>query len=134
MDISDIRLANLNTLIRERADDNRRKFADIAGLESHTALLHITGPRRTRNLGPQMARRIERNLGLEKGWMDRDHSTEAARATPGGERTEHALKFYSVVEKLPPEAREALERFIELLCAEQKKTKRRKKKSDSLKR
>jgi hypothetical protein len=73
-------------------------------------------------------------VGLEKGWMDRDHSTEAARATPGGERTEHALKFYSVVEKLPPEAHEALERFIELLCAEQKKTKRRKKKSDSLKR
>lgn len=135
MDITDIRLANLNALIRDRAGGNVSKFAEMAGLDSDTALLHVTGPRRTRNLGSGRARKIERNLNLEAGWMDRDHSNEAAGATPGsGGRTERALKFYSSVEKLSPQARDALERFIEVLHADQKRTKRRKKKSDSAKR
>ena len=135
MDIRDIRLANLKTLIRERAGGNNAKFVELAGLESHTALLHVTGPRRTRNLGSRLARKIEHNLNLGAGWMDRDHSTEAGSATPGdGGRVERALRFYDSVEKLPPKALKALEQFINLLHTEQKKTKRRKKKSDSLKR
>jgi len=132
VDISDIRLANLKALIHRHAGGNVTKFAEMAGLDSDVALLHVTGPKRTRNLGPHRARTIERHLNLEAGWMDRDHSTEAAGAAPGdGGRTERALEFYSVVEKLPPEALNKLKEFIELLRTDQKKGKRRRKRSDS---
>jgi hypothetical protein len=67
--------------------------------------------------------------------MDQDHSTKETSVPPGkGGRTERALKFYDSVEKLSPEARDALERFIESLHASQKKANGRKRKPDSAKR
>lgn len=93
------------------------------------------GPRPTRNLGTERARKIERNLQLGTGWMDRDHSNEAAAATPGdGGRTERALKLYASVEKLPQAVRKTIDQLINLFEAGQKKAKRRKKKSDPPKR
>lgn len=128
MDIGDIRRANLRTLIRDRAEGNVRKFVELAGLESHTAILHVTGPRPTRNLGAQLARKIERNLQLGAGWMDRDHLNETAGATPGdGGRTERALKFYASVERLPQAARRTIDGIISLFEAGPKKAKRKKK-------
>jgi hypothetical protein len=106
VDIRDIRLANLKSLIREWADGNHAKFVEVAGLESHAALLHVTGPRRTRNLGSQLARKIERNLGLEDGWLDRDHSTEAPSAP--------AYNWGR------PETRDAVERLVDALQRDRK--------------
>jgi hypothetical protein len=135
VDIGDIRRANLKTLIRDHAEGNVRKFVELAGLESHTAILHVTGLRPTRNLGPQLARKIERNLQLGAGWMDRDRSNSAAGATPSdGGRTERALKYYASIEKLPEAVRKTIDELIVLFEAGQKKTKRKKKKSESPKR
>ena len=116
----EIRLANLRALVREYADGNVSRFVEVAGLESAKGLLQVTGPKGTRNLGPGLARRIEQGLGLERGWMDRDHSTAPdTEPVPGG-RTERALRAYSIIERLPPDIRQLADSFIDALTEPEK--------------
>jgi hypothetical protein len=116
----EIRLANLRTLVREYADGNVSRFVEVAGLESAKGLLQVTGPKGTRNLGPGLARRIERELGLERGWMDRDHAVAPDTDPVPGGRTERALLAYSIIERLPPDIRQLADHFIDALTEPEK--------------
>lgn len=132
MDIREIRRTNLLLLVQEHADGSVTRFVEVAGLESVKGMLQVTGPSRARNLGSGLARQIESALGLERGWMDRDHSASPdTSAVPGG-RTERALKVYSIIENLPTGVREPVEDLIDALVAQKesvKKKRRRRKKS-----
>jgi hypothetical protein len=127
-EIRDIRLANLRLLVHERAGGNVARFVELAGLESHKALLQVTGPRRTRNVGTGLARRIEHGLGLKRGWMDQDHAaTTDTTPVPDG-RTERALRLVQLIERLPPDVRGLVEQLIDALTAAKPMRRRRRKK------
>ena len=71
-DIYEIRRRNLRSLIAEHAHGNLARFveATLRGATSYKALQQVTGPRAARNLGSELARRIEAQLQLTRGWMD----------------------------------------------------------------
>jgi hypothetical protein len=128
LDIREIRRTNLTRLIQEHADGNVSRFVEVAGLESVKGMLQVTGPSRRRNLGSGLARQIESAFGLERGWMDRDHSAAPDVSPVPGGRTERALKAYSIIEALPVDVREHVERLIDALAAKKgpvKKKRRR---------
>ncbi|EHK8991117.1 helix-turn-helix transcriptional regulator [Escherichia coli] len=71
MDITEIRRGNLKALLAAfLATGGRKKdFADLIGIES-PQLTHITAEPPSRNIGDRIARRIEVNLKLDRGWLD----------------------------------------------------------------
>lgn len=75
-DVYEIRRRNLLSLVEERASGNLARFVEIVldGAVSYNGLHHVIGPQTRRNLGPEMARTIEVQLRLARGWMDHDHS------------------------------------------------------------
>ena len=80
--IADIRLANLETLIREAG--TAESLAERSGLSSvyisqirSRSIDAKTG--RPRNLGSAAARKMEGGMGKPEGWMDRDHADADAR-------------------------------------------------------
>ena len=86
VDIHEIRRRNLRLLIEEHANGNLSHFAEVTleGLASYKGLQHVTGPRAVRNLGSPLARKIEAQLRLERGWLDHDRSGEVhTGAIPG---------------------------------------------------
>lgn len=105
-------------LICEFANGNVAAFVEFAALESYAAILHVTSPRPTRSLGSYLARRTERSLNLEAGWVDRDHPIEPVDVPCGRRgRTERALELYASFERLSPKERGAVELLIEKLRA-----------------
>lgn len=70
MDINDIRRENLRALIRQVGK------ASTVGAKidmSSSQMSQIAGPRFTRNIGTDIARRIETAFGKPHGWMDTTH-------------------------------------------------------------
>ena len=74
MDIKDIRRANLRYLQNRAIRDGISKadFAEKVGTSAST-LSQILGGKAVRNLGDDLARKIESNLELSHGWMDQQH-------------------------------------------------------------
>lgn len=72
MDISQIRLNNLMTLINRFRTD--REFCELVGI-SNTYLPQVKGG--TKKIGDTLARRIEESLGLAYGWMDQTREPES---------------------------------------------------------
>ncbi|MEN7429671.1 hypothetical protein VA599_02870 [Chromobacterium sp. TRC.1.1.SA] len=72
MDISEIRRQNVLKLIEE-CDDSVKAFADKVGIQPGQASHLKTG---FRNVGPNMAKRIEQAFDKESGWISRDHSQD----------------------------------------------------------
>lgn len=71
MDVKQTRDRNFNTLLK--LYKNNRVFADTVGLASgHVSQIKT----RVRNVGDEVARRIEQKLRLPHGWMDQSHDTE----------------------------------------------------------
>ncbi len=74
MDIKDIRRNNLryqqNLAIRNGL--SKADFAEKVGTSAST-LSQILGDKAVRNLGDELARKIEQNLGLLHGWLDQPH-------------------------------------------------------------
>ncbi len=74
MDIKDIRRANLrhqqNLAIRSGL--SKADFAEKVGTSAST-ISQILGDRAVRNLGDELARKIEANLELTHGWLDQVH-------------------------------------------------------------
>lgn len=71
MDSKTIRRANLVALIRHFG--TKSELARVAGI-SEAYLSQIIGARANRNVGDDLARRLERAAGKPHGWMDHDHS------------------------------------------------------------
>ena len=103
MDIHDIRRRNLRCLIDEHAKGNLARFVEVTLRDSmsYKALQNVTGPRHKRNLGSMLARRIEAQLKLDRGWMDHDRSGMEHTATVPGGRSERVMRLAESIESLP---------------------------------
>jgi hypothetical protein len=129
VDMHEIRRRNLRLLIEEHANGNLSHFVEVTlgGLASYKGLQHVTGPRALRNLGSALARKIEAQLRLERGWMDHDRSgTIHTAAVPGG-RSERLVRLAESIESLPPAMRAHVEQIVNAL-GERPSRRRRKKK------
>ncbi len=72
MENKDIRRLNLLTLMDKYQREeglNKAQFAEKCGTSAST-LSQITGENSVRNLGDNLARKIEASLGLKAGWLD----------------------------------------------------------------
>lgn len=117
MDIRDIRRRNLRLLVQEHANGNLSRFVEFTlnGLTSYKGLQLVTGPREGRNLGTALARKIEAQLHLERGWMDHDRSgTVHTGVVPGG-RSERVALLAESIESLSPPIRRVIEQLVALL-------------------
>jgi hypothetical protein len=129
VDIHEIRRRNLRTLIDEHANGNLSRFVEITlrGVTSYKALQHVTGPRAGRNLGSALARKIEAQLQLERGWMDHDRSgTVHTGRVPGG-RSERVVQLAESIESLPQPVRVHLEQIVKALGKRPSKARHKKK-------
>ena len=75
MDTREIRRTNLRFLAEKYG--GQRALAEAANLMPNQ-LNHIIGPNPIRNLGEQLARKIEISLGLTKGYLDTLHIQKSA--------------------------------------------------------
>jgi hypothetical protein len=117
-DIHEIRRLNLRLLIDEYANGNLSRFVEVAlkGSTSYQGLNQVTSPRKRRNLGYMLARRIEAQLKLSQGWMDQDHSGLIVKpgTIPNG-RSERVMRLAESIVALPPTRRVLVEQIVEAL-------------------
>ena len=78
---TEIRLENARALIDEAG--GRPQMAKRLGM-SESQLGQIIGPNPKRNIGPAMARRIERAFSLERGWLDLEQKTNGNGSSAPG--------------------------------------------------
>lgn len=124
VDIHEIRRRNLRSLIEEHANGNLSRFVEVTlrGSTSYKGLQQVTGPRAARNLGSALARRIEAQLRLERGWMDQDHSGTAHTMTVPGGRSERVVRLAESIESLSPPIRALLEQLVKVLIERSSKS------------
>jgi hypothetical protein len=118
VDIHEIRRRNLRFLIEEHASGNLSQFVEVTlrGLVSYKGLQHVTGPKARRNLGSTLARKIEVQLQLDRGWMDQDRSGTVHTATVPGGRSERAVRLAESIECLSSPMRELAEQLVKALA------------------
>ena len=122
-DIYETRRRNLLLLVDEHADGNVTRFVEwtLNGSISYKGLQRVTtetsGPRKRRNLGSVLARRIEGQLKLSQGWMDHDHSGLIVKpgTIPNG-RSERVMKLAESIASLSPPMRVPIEQIVEALA------------------
>lgn len=97
MDIYEIRLDNLRTII------GKRKHTELAERwdTSPSTLSQILGAGKIRNLGDELARRIEEKEGIPRGWLDQTHSglttsEVSTRDTLRGNRLRQLLEKFKI--------------------------------------
>jgi plasmid maintenance system antidote protein VapI len=69
--IEEIRLENARAL----AVEGKAAFSEAIGMSAQQ-VNQIIGPNPSRNIGPNVARRIEQAFGMETGWLDVVHTAE----------------------------------------------------------
>ena len=113
-DIHEIRRRNLQVLVDEHAGGNLTRFVEVTlkGLMSYKGLQHVTSPGKKRNLGDMLARRIEVQLHLQRGWMDHDRSGTAHTAMVPGGRSERVVRMAELIESLTPRIRALVEQLV----------------------
>jgi hypothetical protein len=116
-DIHEIRRRNLRLLIDEYAGGHLYRFVEwtLHGSMSYKSLQHVTGPGRKRNLGYMLARRIEVQLHLQRGWMDQNRSGIAHTVTVPGGRSERVVHLAESIESLTPRIRVVVEKLVAVL-------------------
>ena len=124
VDIHEIRRRNLRSLVEEHANGNLSRFVEVTlrGSTSYKGLQQVTGPRAARNLGSALARRIETQLQLERGWMDQDRSGAAHTMTVPGGRSERVARLAESIESLSPPIRALLEQLVKALAKRSSKS------------
>jgi hypothetical protein len=116
-DIYEIRRRNLRVLVDEYAAGSLTHFVEgtLKGSLSYKALQNVTGPSRKRNLGSMLARRIEVQLKLPRGWMDLERSgVVQAWPIPNG-RSERVMRLAESIASLSPPMRVPIEQIVEAL-------------------
>ncbi|WP_174874191.1 hypothetical protein [Vogesella oryzae] len=97
--IDEIRRENMRTLVSNHCNGTLKEFAAAVGIQPGQASHLNTG---FRNIGDNIARRIENAFTLEKGWMDRDHNdTQPESEAPEQQHT--AAESAAQYNALPPE-------------------------------
>ena len=116
-DIHEIRRRNLRFLIDEHANGNVSRFVEVTlrGSTSYKGLHQVTSTRRNRNLGYMLARRIEVQLHLQRGWMDQNRSGIAHTVTVPGGRSERVVHLAESIESLTPRIRVVVEKLVAVL-------------------
>lgn len=106
VDIHDIRKANLILLRAEF--DTAAALAEAAGT-SPSYISQIVSKKATREIGDDLARRLEKAAHKERGWMDHNHSKHNAAAVPTqgkvGALTRHEEAIISIYRQLPSSIR-----------------------------
>lgn len=95
METKDFRRNNLRTLMDAyiREGKTKAQFADAIGLPA-SQLSQLISPNASRNVGDIIARRVETNLGLLRGWLDVPHSDISLEFKGGnGKDTGHDNSF-----------------------------------------
>ena len=73
-----VRKANLQAIVLQKFQGNKSAFGRAADVHhNHVNLLLSTNAVHRRNMGEDLARRIEQKLGLPPMWLDRDHAGES---------------------------------------------------------
>lgn len=78
MDVKEIRLINMQYLIS--SVKTIEVFADIVG-SNPSYISQIQSDKSPKNVGADLARRIEKAFGKEHGWMDKLHSDDSEDLT-----------------------------------------------------
>ncbi|MFZ1643128.1 MAG: helix-turn-helix transcriptional regulator [Candidatus Contendobacter sp.] len=104
------RRENLKRLLADYP--TQRHFADAAGLSVAQVSHLVTG---VREMGEEIARRIEQATGLEMGWMDRAVDGSAAAAVADGV-SPGSLHLAREIEALLPKQRGALQTLVDSLA------------------
>lgn len=127
MDIHEIRRANLLDLVNVLAGGNLTKLVEVnlAGTVGYKVLQRIAG-KTARHMGSALARRIEKQVGMERGWMDQNHSGTVS-ALHG--RNERVLRIAQSIEALSPTKRELVEQLVNVLTEPPGPKRRTKKKT-----
>ena len=116
-DIHEIRRRNLRLLIDEYVNGNLYRFVEVTlkGSMSYKGLQQVIGPQKRRNLGSMLARRIEVQLRLPRGWMDHDRSCVVqAWPIPNG-RSERVMQLAESIASLSPAMRVPIEQIVAFL-------------------
>lgn len=131
VDIGEIRLANLLALMGSLPRTQADLARDMGTAPAY--LSQIINRHRGRRMGASFARRVEAQYGLERGYMDREHTDsmtiEAALEATGKHRrlSETAIglghKFDSLTEPSKSQVRAIIERFDALENSLKKKSK-----------
>jgi hypothetical protein len=129
VDIHEIRRSNLRSLVWEYADGNLTQFVEVSLRDSmsYKVLQRVISSEATRNLGSALARRIEAQLKLERGWMDHDRSGTAHTGTAPGGRSERVVRLAESIESLSPSIRVLLEKLVKALAKPSSKPRRKRK-------
>ena len=105
--VKDFRRENLQRLLTGYR--SQRQFADSADLAAAYVSQMVNG---TREMGEDVARRIERALGLSMGWMDTDHELRPENEQIDVQILEHLpadqLKLLTDYRRLSPRYQEML--------------------------
>lgn len=124
---ADRRQARVRELIRERFDGNQTKFAEAVGCEQNYISRVLSNGEHRKNIGEQMARRIEKSLRLPALWLDADggKAQVSERVTfYGMEISKEAVLLAREWDQLQPAWREQVRTLIEMLVAQQKRDER----------
>ena len=116
-DVHDIRRRNLRFLIDEYAGGNLTRFVEVTlgDSMSYKVLQRVTSRKMKRNLGSTLARRIEKQLQFERGWMDHDRSGTVHTATVPGGRSARVVRLAELIESLTPRIRVLVEKLVAVL-------------------
>ena len=116
-DVNDIRRRNLRFLIDEYAGGNLTHFVEVTLRDtmSYKVLQRVASPKMKRNLGSTLARRIEKQLQFERGWMDHDRSGAADTMTVPGGRSARVVRLAESIESLTPRIRVLVEKLVAVL-------------------
>lgn len=72
---SEIRLRNARALLNTECGGMPAEFGKRIE-RADTQVNHLVGPNPTKNIGPKLARLIERAFGRPTGWLDARHDTD----------------------------------------------------------
>jgi hypothetical protein len=113
-DVHDIRRRNLRFLIDEYAGGNLTHFVEVTLRDtmSYKGLQRVTSQKMKRNLGSTLARRIEKQLQFERGWMDHDRSGAVHTMTIPGGRSARVVRLAESIESLTPPMRILIEKLV----------------------
>jgi len=113
MEVSIIRFDNLRRLVGRY--ESQQAFADAAKLGVQYLNQLLKGHR---NIGEKTARKIEKSLSLDTGWLDRaiDDRREELPANGAARLSQRAIKVGQMFDRLSPEQQDAMQKIVDALA------------------
>lgn len=114
MEMTEIRKSNLRMLVGRY--ETQYAFAAAANMNVQYLNQLLTGKR---NLGEKTARKIEKSMNLDAGWLDRamDAQHNELSVNNGSLGLSHrAIKVGKMFDRLSPEQQDAMQRIVDALA------------------